>query len=146
MSWGLGLAAMRDIQFTEHNNRVFPNQFSKSLQVTPSELDETWSVSSTCGVMKSDQKLLSYVVWLPGYNPKIQLFSNFCYTGNYWNPCKLSHFVLFCNMDCTLWSMKNGLSYGILCGFMQQSWGETRIPKLWPLTLREKCHFEFSDN
>ena len=46
---------------------VIPNQFSKSLQVTPSELDETWFVSSTCGYMKPDKILLSYVVWLPDY-------------------------------------------------------------------------------
>ena len=46
---------------------VIANQFSKSLQVTPSELDETWFVSSTCGYMKPDKILLSYVVWLPDY-------------------------------------------------------------------------------
>ena len=51
----------------EYCYRVIPNQFSKSLQVTPSELDETWFVSSTCGYMKPDKILLSYVVWLPDY-------------------------------------------------------------------------------
>ena len=57
---------------------VIPNQFSKSLQVTPSELDETWFVSSACGFMKPDKMLLSYVVWLPDYSPsKIQLFPDF---------------------------------------------------------------------
>ena len=57
---------------------VIPNQFSKSLQVTSSELDETWFVSTTCGYMKPDKILLSYVVWLPDYSPsKIQLFLNF---------------------------------------------------------------------
>ena len=66
---------------------VIPNQFSKSLQVTPSELDETWFVSSTCGFMKPDEMLLSYVVWLPDYSPsKIQLFPDFCWYSNYSNP------------------------------------------------------------
>ena len=66
---------------------VIPNQFSKSLQVTSSELDETWFVSSTCGYMKPDKILLSYVVWLPDYNPsKNQLFLNFCCRGNYSSP------------------------------------------------------------
>ena len=31
---------------------VIPNHFNKSLQVTLSELDETWYVSSTCSFMK----------------------------------------------------------------------------------------------
>ena len=67
--------------------RVIPNQFSKSLQVTPSELDETWFVSSTCGFMKPDKTLLSYVVWLPDYSPsKIQLFPDFCWYSNCSNP------------------------------------------------------------
>ena len=47
---------------------VIPNHFSKSLQVTPSELDETWFVSTTCGFMKPDKMLHSYVVWLPDYS------------------------------------------------------------------------------
>ena len=58
--------------------RVIPNQFNKTLQVTHSELDETWFVSITCGLMKPDKVLLSYVVWLPHYSPsKIQLVPNF---------------------------------------------------------------------
>ena len=66
---------------------VIPNQFSKRLQVTPSELDETWFVSSTCGFMKPDKMLLSYVVWLPDYSPsKIHLFLDFCLYSNYSNP------------------------------------------------------------
>ena len=34
---------------------VIPNHFNKSLQVTLSELDETWYVSSACGFMKPDK-------------------------------------------------------------------------------------------
>ena len=45
---------------------VIPNHFNKSSQVTLSELDETWYVSSTCGFMKPDKISHSYVVWLPG--------------------------------------------------------------------------------
>ena len=56
-----------EVDVMESPMRVIPNQFSKSLQVTPSELDETWFVSSTCGYMKPDKILLSYVVWLPDY-------------------------------------------------------------------------------
>ena len=41
---------------------------SASLQVTPSELDETWFVSSTCGFMKPGKFILSYVVWLLDYS------------------------------------------------------------------------------
>ena len=44
---------------------VIPNHFNKSLQVTLSELDETWYVSSTCGFMKPHKISHSYVVWLP---------------------------------------------------------------------------------
>ena len=61
-----------------HNTRVIPNQFSKSLDATDSELDETWCVSSACGFMKPDKTSLLYLVWLPGYGPlKIPLFFNF---------------------------------------------------------------------
>ena len=74
---------------------VIPNQFSKSLQVTPSELDETWFVSSTCGFMKPDKMLLSYVVWLPDYSPSnIQLFPDFCWYSNCSNPHN------FLTLDC----------------------------------------------
>ena len=45
--------------------RVIPNQFSKSLDATDSELDETWCVSSACGFMKPDKISLLYFVWLP---------------------------------------------------------------------------------
>ena len=57
---------------------VIPNQFSKRLQVTPSELDETWFVSTctTCGFMRPDKMLLSYVVWLLDYSlSKIPIFA-----------------------------------------------------------------------
>ena len=66
---------------------VIPNQFSKSLQVTLSELDKTRFLSTTCGFMKPDKILLSYVVWLPDYSPsKVLLFPNFCWYSNYSNP------------------------------------------------------------
>ena len=58
---------------------VIPNQFSKSLDATDSELDETWYVSSACGFMKPDKISLLYIVWFPGYDPsKIPLFFNYC--------------------------------------------------------------------
>ena len=73
--------------YTITQRRVIPNHFSKSLQVTPSELDETWFVSSICGFMKPDKILLSYVVWLPDYSPaKMELFHDFYCRGNYSNP------------------------------------------------------------
>ena len=57
------------------NIRVIPNQFNKSLHMTPSELDQSWYACSTCGFMKPDKILLSGVVWLPGYGPlKMSLF------------------------------------------------------------------------
>ena len=61
--------------------RVIPNQFNKSLHMTPSELDQSWYVCSTCGFMKPDKILLSSVVWLPGYGPlKMSLFSTLATT------------------------------------------------------------------
>ena len=71
---------------------VIQNHFNKRLDVTPSELDETWYVSSACGFMKPDKILPLYVVWLPGYDPlkdsifttlaaiKIQVTSSFFIT------------------------------------------------------------------
>ena len=42
---------------------VIPNHFNKSLQVTLSELDKTWYVSSACGFMKPEKiPLLVHVV------------------------------------------------------------------------------------
>ena len=119
--------------YVVHNDyiRVIPNQFSKSLQVTPSELDETWFVSTTCGFMKPDKILLSYVVWLPDYSPsKIQLYPNFCWYSNYSNPHNFLILDCFVISIAPSGSMKNGLSYGILYGFIRQSLGETHIPKL----------------
>ena len=45
--------------------RVIPNQFNKGLHMTPSELDQSWYVCSTCGFMKPDKISLSGVVWFP---------------------------------------------------------------------------------
>ena len=73
------------LEYTQTDRRVIPNQFSKHLHMTPSELDQTWYVCSTCGFMKPDKMLLTVIVWFPGYGPlKIQLI--FYYTGYYLNP------------------------------------------------------------
>ena len=64
-SEGLGTRLALYRHLIKLHTGVIPNHFSKSLQVTPSELDETWFVSTTCGFMKPDKMLLSYVVWLP---------------------------------------------------------------------------------
>ena len=67
---------------------VIPNHFNKSFYMTLSELDETWCASSTCGFMKPDEVPLLSVVWLLGKGPlNIPVFSNFCRTGYYLNPC-----------------------------------------------------------
>ena len=67
---------------------VIPNHFNKSFYMTLSELDETWCISSTCGFMKPDEVSLLFVVWLLGKGPlNIPVFSNFCRTGYYLNPC-----------------------------------------------------------
>ena len=85
--WYVAVSAPVSTCCTASCKRVIPNHFSKSLQVTPSELDETWFVSTTCGFMKPDKILLLYVVWLPGYSASsIQLFPDFCWYSNYSNP------------------------------------------------------------
>ena len=66
--------------------------------------------------------LLLYVVWLPDYGPsKIQLFPDFCWYSKYSNPHNfliLDCFVIPIAPSC---SIKNGLSYDILYGFIRQS-------------------------
>ena len=52
--------------------------------------------------MKLDKNLLSHVVWLPGYNSKNHLFSNFCYTGNLSNPGNfpMGFHMVYCVASC----------------------------------------------
>ena len=74
---------------------VIPNHFNKSFYMTLSELDKTWCVSSVCGFMKPDEVSLLFVVWLLGKGPlNIPVFSNFCHTDYYLNPCNFHIFHL----------------------------------------------------
>lgn len=43
-----------DVITTSALKGVIPNQFSKSLEATDSELEETWCGSSACGFLKPD--------------------------------------------------------------------------------------------